>query len=594
MKKKYLKSSFTKKIMILLLLTLIIIPVISGFNITSKIEKIQKNYSFDKFYHEFNSETVDFNGLTEIDNPNVRAENIWAFDNSNKLSTNMFSGLMDSCWPMSCHDLHHTGRSPYSTIDNLGGEKWRFQTGGSMEAGIAIDNDGILYFGDLSSWTFYAVYPDGSLKWKYITGGLIWSAPAIAEDGTIYVGSWDAKLYAFKPDGMLKWYVGSGGSIGSSPAIGEDGTVYFGTLGYPSTGGCKIIALNPNGSKKWEYQTGFMIFSDPAIGDDGTIYIGSGDNYLYAMNPDGTLKWLFKTGDEIHSHPSIADDGTVYISSNDGYLYALNQDGSKKWEHYFGFGMYNSASIGNDGTIYVTNGALHALNPTDGSLKWSYDFYGSNDVGLSSPAIGNDGTIYVGLRYSSDKGGDIIAINSNGIECWRKKISNVRIESSPCIGSNGEVYIGSSCEDRWHNTYGYVHAFAPQENNHPPNTPIIGGKLKFGVNDEIFIIVECDDPENNPLSFYVDWGDGTNSGWKYGIPTDSLYYYFEHLYSSMGTYTIKVKARDDFGGESDWGASIRIISKNKAINTPLFLQKLIQHFPFFEKILNQNIFMYNI
>ena len=57
------------------------------------------------------------------------------------------SGPMDSPWPMKCHDNRHTGRSPYSTADNPGIEKWRFACDW-VEGGIVIDNNGVLYFGD--------------------------------------------------------------------------------------------------------------------------------------------------------------------------------------------------------------------------------------------------------------------------------------------------------------------------------------------------------------------------------------------------------------------------------------------------------------
>jgi len=49
------------------------------------------------------------------------------------------SNLMDSPWPMYCHDTHHTGQSPYSTADNPGAEKWRFWTDSYMEDSAVID-----------------------------------------------------------------------------------------------------------------------------------------------------------------------------------------------------------------------------------------------------------------------------------------------------------------------------------------------------------------------------------------------------------------------------------------------------------------------
>ncbi len=72
-------------------------------------------------------------------------------------------GPMDSPWPMQSHDISHTGQSLYTTEDNNGAELWKFKTIGQMMSGIAIDADGVLYFGDYD-WYFYSVYPDGSLN----------------------------------------------------------------------------------------------------------------------------------------------------------------------------------------------------------------------------------------------------------------------------------------------------------------------------------------------------------------------------------------------------------------------------------------------
>ena len=37
----------------------------------------------------------------------------------------ILSDSIDSPWPMQCHDLRHTSRSPYSTTNVTGLEKWR-------------------------------------------------------------------------------------------------------------------------------------------------------------------------------------------------------------------------------------------------------------------------------------------------------------------------------------------------------------------------------------------------------------------------------------------------------------------------------------
>ena len=70
-----------------------------------------------------------------------------------------------------------------------GSEKWSYSAKGPIEVVPAIDNDGNLYFGDLSGF-FHVVNPDGLNPYKVVKlGDEIQSAAAIGKDGTIYVAS---------------------------------------------------------------------------------------------------------------------------------------------------------------------------------------------------------------------------------------------------------------------------------------------------------------------------------------------------------------------------------------------------------------------
>ena len=488
------------------------------------------SYSADEIPDFFKYQFDDF--------PFYRGSEMFEIIDHFEQSSQISDGPMNSAWPMKCHDVHHTSQSPYSTVDNPGIEKWRFYSSGWVETGIAIDNDGVLYckiaYNELDRYIF-AIYPNGTEKWKFKTNNLIWSTPAIGDDGTIYIGSYDTRLYAINPDGSKKWHFGSGGSIASSPVIAEDGTIYFGVMGPENNG--RIWALNPNGTEKWYYDTGYWIVSDPAIGDDGTIYIGSGDSYLYAMWPNGTLRWRFKTGDLIKAHPSTANDGTIYISSFNGYLYAINPNGTLKWK-YSGGEDEASPAIDKNGIIYVGNTKLRAIYP-DGSEKWSINVPGGN-IDHSSPAISDDGTIYVGA------GCNIVAINSDGTINWHKRIANKWVDSSPSIAEDGTVYIGSTYDMG----KGYLHAFGPQESNDPPEPPSITGPPNGKIDASYTFSFLSTDPDRNPISYYANWGDGTNSGWTEDVNTGELVT-LSHTWKHVNTFTIRAKVRDTFGLESD-------------------------------------------
>ena len=438
-------------------------------------------------------------------------------------SIGTIDGPMESPWPMSCHDIRHTSRSSVNTNDNTGDEIWKFRCHW-VESGPVIDKNYIIYFGDFSN-EFFAINFNGTLKWQITLnqfGGVHGSTAAIDSNGTLYVGSWDDHLHAIYPNGTKKWMYDTDADISSSPAIGDDGTIYFGTLWSLGDGG-KLYAIHENGTEKWNFQTGDSIRSDPAIGDDGTIYFGSADTYLYAVNPNGTLKWRFKTNDWVMGSPSIAYDGTIYVGSFDGYLYAIYHNGTLRWKCNGGTGV--NPSIGNDGTIYVGSiDFLYAVYPSNGTKKWTFDLGGN--VRWSSPAISADGTILIGIEVGNSNGGELIAINPNGTERWRNRISDDGwISSSPAIAEDGKIFIGST----HHSGVGYLHAIGRRELESDAHGPYLG------IKNEPVQFTGSADGGYPPYDYLWSFGDGETSEEQNPI----------HEYASAGNYTITLTVTDD-------------------------------------------------
>jgi len=485
-------------------------------------------------------------------------------------------GLMDSAWPMFCHDVRHTGRSPYNPVE-YPIEKWRYDITYGGYGSPAIDANGIIYFG---GFYFYAIYPNGSLKWRSDDFISIDSCPAIDEDGIIYVGNSDGgnSLYAFYPNGTTKW-IREYGQIYSSPVIGQDGTIYFGRQ---SGDEGAIIAVYPNnGSLKWIFNTNHVVYSSPAIGDDGTIYCGSHDGNLYALYPNnGTEKWRYHTDHWIRTSPCIADDGTIYVVSLDSYLHAVYPiNGTLKWKTNVGAGT--SPTIGQDGTIYCGYTNLYAVNP-NGTIKWSFDLGSGRKIRGSTPCNDANGTIFFGTSINDLQGGEIIAVTSDGIERWRKLISNTYIEGGSCIAEDGTLYIvsddyngdGQAC---------YLNCFGTVESNNPPEMQNLEGAVEGEINVHYKYIFSAVDPDNNPVAYFVDWGDDTTSGWTMDYAS-GVSAFLWNSWSEEGDYTIKVKARDSPGEESDWAYLEVTMPVNQQTTHPL-LELFKDRFPFLYQIL---------
>lgn len=126
--------------------------------------------------------------------------------------------------------------------------------------------------------------------------------------------------------------------------------------------------------------------------------------------------------------------------------------------------------------------------------------------------------------------------------------------------------------------------------NKPPNKPTITGPPTGETEVSYTYTAITTDPGEDQISYFFDWGDGTNSGWTDPIASGQTTTETKK-WNEIGDYQVKVKARDVPSlEESEWSDPLSVsIPKNKAINTmPLFLRFLEQHphiFPILQQLL---------
>jgi hypothetical protein len=135
--------------------------------------------------------------------------------------------------------------------------------------------------------------------------------------------------------------------------------------------------------------------------------------------------------------------------------------------------------------------------------------------------------------------------------------------------------------------YIYLGSFFEPDGNQPPMKPEPPTGNESGSPSEVieYRIKKTIDPDGDKVSYIFDWGDDNQSFWFYkswGTIKSS------HSWAKSGTYEIRVKARDQFGRESEWSDPLAIsIPKSKQhMNVfQLFLQRFINRFPFLSEIL---------
>ena len=123
-----------------------------------------------------------------------------------------------------------------------------------------------------------------------------------------------------------------------------------------------------------------------------------------------------------------------------------------------------------------------------------------------------------------------------------------------------------------------------------PNAPLITGSTNGKAGVEYSYSLVSADPQGDDVSYYVEWGDGSNSGWI-GPSTSGVEVTETHTWTTQGTYTIQAKAKDTNGLEGDWGTLRVSIPKNKEINSPLlrFLENHPHLFPLLRQLLGLEV-----
>ncbi|PNX49947.1 MAG: hypothetical protein BV456_08385 [Thermoplasmata archaeon M8B2D] len=118
-----------------------------------------------------------------------------------------------------------------------------------------------------------------------------------------------------------------------------------------------------------------------------------------------------------------------------------------------------------------------------------------------------------------------------------------------------------------------------------PSIPKISGPSSGKPNNEYTFSFTSYDPENNQVAYYVDWGDGTNTGWSSYVNSGKTLSY-KHTWTEEKSYTIKAKAKDSNGAESDWATQTISLPKTKYF----MFQRFLNNFPVLQKLLSLAFF----
>lgn len=111
-----------------------------------------------------------------------------------------------------------------------------------------------------------------------------------------------------------------------------------------------------------------------------------------------------------------------------------------------------------------------------------------------------------------------------------------------------------------------------------PESPAISGTSSGKVGESYEISTQSYDPNGDEIKYYIDWGDGSNSGWTC-YKTSGTGVYKSHVYSKKGTYEIRVIVEDIDKMQSEAIKTVKIKGGNSVSINPVFL-KFFNNFAF--------------
>ncbi|WP_235028074.1 right-handed parallel beta-helix repeat-containing protein, partial [Halorubrum sp. JWXQ-INN 858] len=351
-----------------------------------------------------------------------------------------------------------------NTTDRVGPSQFDTEAGDLLweaDEDISSDRPPIVVDGILVMTTGGIDSPDRVVAYDVGTGEERWAVDVAASgltvvDGVVYAYASDPTAPTTTPGvwaldlelGTVEWHADFDARGGIS--VG-DGTVH--AVKHVNADTSRVTALDAEtGDEEWAKETDAIRSGPTAV--DGTVYVvnGGASSGMIAFDADtGTEQWQWEAEEsiEIAKGPTVAD-GHVYVShtagdDEPGFVSAVDTaDGETVWQAYLGVAQTALATVpttptvaaeNNEPTVYVGYDGLYALDPTDGSERWSDD-----DAVFDAPTVA-DGTLFV--PQTTDSGAFRALDPNDGTERWSVETG----DRSEVIVVDGVAYVAVTTGD---------------------------------------------------------------------------------------------------------------------------------------------------
>lgn len=385
-----------------------------------------------------------------------------------------------------------------------------------------------------------------------------------------------------------------------------------------------LVKTDNSGNEQWNKSFGSNYLRDFGYGvqqttDGGYIITGWIDNFvdnnngslcLIKTDNNGNMQWNKKfTGVWSARGQSVqqtSDNGyiiTGFVDTAQGYediwLIKTDSNGNEQWNktyggtnYNFGFSVQQTAEGG-----YIVAGIynVHSVNSTyygnlwliktdnNGNMQWNKIYDETNFYwGVFVQQALDGGYIITGSIPSNSNGNSdvwLIKTDNNGNMQWDKTFGGINNDGGKCVQQTHDGgYIITGYASSFSTGSYDVWLIKVKSENQPPEPPTITGLTSIKPKISYIWNFTTIDPNNDEVFYQINWGDNNITDWLgpyHSGTSDSE----SHFYKNKGTYTIKAKAKDVYGNESEWATLAITVPYSYNIPFLSFLERFFERFP---------------
>jgi outer membrane protein assembly factor BamB len=483
----------------------------------------------------------------------------------------------------SSHGYDPTNEYVYCINRSDGTVVWSRRIYGGIPESIQYDEDKIYFTSNI----IYALRKDdGSTNWTYQMDAFSVTKPLLKDNAFFTATSGGTMYKVDTTDGSRIWEV-SLSDFSWDNSITADGKGHIFLALYADR---TINSYNEyTGELLWSYRLHDRSLSFNAY-HNNVLFISDMSGYVYALNSStGALLWEKKIGNVFDiSSPSISG-GLIFIGTRDfdeGAFFALNEtNGDVLWKYTIGSSITAPPSIA-DGMMFCGTDDWHmyAFDFGIGSGDWLLHRYDSSNTAYSSDGllerqfvsascktVNNTTTCEVTNTYDHDVTNVKLKLSDNSNAYWYDSSGNL-------LKSESDYYMIDNMTSL--SSLTFIIANNPV---HHPGKPTITGPNSGTIGIEYTYMVSAVDPDDDDISYYIDWGDDSFTGWTRTLPSGELLN-VSHTWNEKDTYIIKAKAKDTEGHESEWSDPLPVTMPK--IKYQMYIELIKERHPLLFNILS--------